>query len=254
MIERGVRVRWRDADDGPRRGVPVIDVLIVGASWASTPHPVTNTFAAALDPARFRPRLVSTSETGASGKTELIGEVMRCREPVVLAGYAQGAAIAGDVAAQVCRGGFAGVEIAGCALISDPYRPAGMSIGTDPGGCGMLGQRTIDTVPAYWAAARGDLTTALPVSSALRITAEAFEYPDLSTEEEMVGWGRRLVDADIREQLREFPFGLRMWDSRSAELSELSAFLFTKPYVDEYLGEGGAAALAHVLNRELNVC
>ncbi|GAB2655245.1 hypothetical protein GCM10027088_37010 [Nocardia goodfellowii] len=232
----------------------MIDVLIVGASWASTQHPVTNAFAAALDPRRFRPRLVSNSGTGAGARAELLGEIMRCDEPVVLAGYAQGAAVAGDVASEISRGAIAGVEVAACALISDPYRPAGMSIGVDPGGHGILGQREVGMVPTYWVAARGDLTTALPVGSSLRMTAEAFEYEDLSTEEEMVGWARRLVDADIREQLRRFPFGLRMWDSRSAELSQLSAFLFTKPYVDEYLGEGGAASLAKVLNRELNIC
>ncbi|MFQ6397928.1 hypothetical protein ACLMAJ_31365 [Nocardia sp. KC 131] len=232
----------------------MIDVLIMGASWASTQQPVTSAFAAALDPTRFKPRLVSHSGTVASGRTELMCEIMRCREPVVLAGYAQGAAIAGDVASEMCRGEMSGVEIAGCALISDPYRPVGMSIGPDPGGYGILGQRKIDMVSAYWVAARGDLTSALRVGSSLRMTAEAFEYSDLSTEEEMVGWGRRLVDADIREQLRKFPFGLRMWNARSDELSQLSACLFTKPYVDEYLGADGAASLAKVLNRELNVC
>ncbi len=126
-----------------------------------------------------------------------------------------------------------------------------MSIGPDPGGCGILGQRRIDAVPAYWVAVRGDFTTALREDSSLRMTAETFEYPDLSTEDEMVDWGRRLVDADIREQLRKYPFGLRMWHSRGAELSRVSAYLFTKQYIDEYLSE--AVSLAEVINRELTI-
>ncbi|GGK49682.1 hypothetical protein [Nocardia camponoti] len=232
----------------------MIDVLIMGASWASPRHRVTSAFAAALDPARFRPRLLGNSGIGTTARTALLSELARRSGPVVLAGYAQGAAIVGDVAAQVCGDSSHSVEIVGCALISDPYRPAGMSIGTDPGGHGILGQRSVGLVPTYWVATSGDLTTALPVDSALRMTAEACEYAELSTEEQMVGWARRLVDADVREQLRKFPFGLRMWDSRSTELNELSAVLLTKPYVDSYLGVDGVASLARVLNRELKIC
>ncbi|MBL1078358.1 hypothetical protein JK358_28520 [Nocardia sp. 2] len=234
-------------------GQPVIDVLILGASWATAQHPVVDAFTGALDPARFSPRVLSYSAPG-GGRSALLDELRRGSGPVVLAGYAQGAAIVGDLAAAASADPRWRARIAGCALISDPLRPAGVAIGADPGGYGMLGERRIDGVPAYWSAAHGDLTTALCADSALRSIAEVCEYADLASVEEMVDWGRRMVDADIRDQLRCYPFGLRSWNARGAELSRLSAYLFTRQYVDEYLVEGGAVSLAEVLNRELTIC
>ncbi len=118
----------------------------------------------------------------------------------------------------------------------------------------MLGQRSIDAVPTYWAAAPGDLTTALPADSPLRMTPEIFEYLDLSTEEEMAQWGRNIIDASIREQLKRYPIAKRVWHSRGTELTRVSKYLFTRPYIDDYLNGGYVRALAERLNSEVVCC
>ncbi|WP_433205058.1 hypothetical protein ACQP1G_17265 [Nocardia sp. CA-107356] len=227
----------------------MIDVLILGASWAPENHPVTNAFAEALDPVQFSPRMVLYSGIRAEAERALASEIDRCDKSVVVAGYAQGAAFAGDFVARSGAGTYRGKKIIACALIADPLRPRGCSIGRDPGGYGILGQRVIHGTQAYWAAAPADLTTALPAHSSLRAIPEVCEYLGISTEGEMVRWGRNVIDASIREQLRGYP--LRVWRGRNPELTRGVGYLFAKSHSDDYLKHGHVVSLADTLNSEV---
>ncbi|MGW4241908.1 hypothetical protein [Nocardia sp. NPDC004722] len=226
----------------------MIDVLIMGARWASNHHAVTRSFADALDRARFNPRILACSGGRSVVKRALVREVNRSTRPLILAGYAQGAAAAGDVAAEM---GGTEPSILACALISDPFRPRGPVVGTDFGGHGILGERPIVEVPAYWAAARGDLTTSLATESSLRLVPELFEYFDLSTEEAVIDWRSRLMDAAIREQLMPYRMARRFWRSRSVELSRASANLLLGPHEKDYVRHGHTERLAQAINKEV---
>ncbi|MBF6303004.1 hypothetical protein IU459_36685 [Nocardia amamiensis] len=180
-------------------------------------------------------------------------EVESTPNPVVIAGYAQGAAVAGNFAADVGQSWDLHSKVIACALIADPLRPSGQMIGSDPGGYGILGERNIEKIPAYWAAAPGDLTTALSADSSLRMVPEIFNYLELASEEDMLHWGRNLIDALMREQLRPYPFAQRQWRGRGPELTRVSGYLFTRPYIDNYVQHGHAARLAQIINTEVSV-
>lgn len=228
----------------------MIDVLIIGARWASNHHAVTRNFADTLDRTRFNSRMLACSGGHSVVKAALVREVNRSTRPLILAGYAQGAAAAGDVAAEL---GGAESSILACALIADPFRPRGHVIGTDPGGHGILGERAISEVPTFWAAARGDLTTSLAADSSLRMVPELFEYFDLSTEEAVIDWRRRLMDAAIKEQLMRYPMVRGFWHSRNAELSRVSGNLLTGAHETGYARLGHAERLAQAINKEVTV-
>ncbi|MFE3261082.1 hypothetical protein [Nocardia sp. NPDC059229] len=228
----------------------MIDVLIVGARWTSAHHSVTHTFADALDRDRFNPRTLACLGSRSIVKAAVVREVHRSVRPLILVGYAQGAAVVGDVASEFGGGGS---PIAACALISDPFRPRGHAVGNDPGGYGILGEREIDEVPAYWAAARGDLTTALAPGSSLRMVPELFEYFDLSTDEAVIDWRGRLVDASIREQLARYPAARRLWHSKRGEYFMATASLLTGPHETNYVRLGHVERLAQTINKEIAV-
>ncbi|MGW4094946.1 hypothetical protein [Nocardia sp. NPDC004750] len=212
---------------------------------------MTEAFSDALDPTRFAPRMVCYSGGSLEGRAALAREIAKSPDPVIIAGYAQGAAVVGDFAAGA---GLAGSDsgVIGCALISDPFRPRGRVVNRDPGGHGLLGEREVDGIPAFWVAAEGDLTTALAGDSGLRMIPELFEYLDLCDEEEMIGWGRKIIDALLREQLARYPFARRVWHNRGAELSRVSRHLFTTAYIDNYIKLGLVSLLAEVMSGELS--
>ncbi|MEU2033421.1 cutinase family protein [Nocardia amamiensis] len=89
------------------------DVLIVGGTWNHHGDHVTADFSAELDQDRFLPRTVPYpadygrkvpyAESLAAGRRALIAAIEATPNRVVLAGYSQGAAIAGDVAAAINR-------------------------------------------------------------------------------------------------------------------------------------------------------
>ncbi|MFJ9370513.1 hypothetical protein ACIRRA_39665 [Nocardia sp. NPDC101769] len=228
----------------------MIDVLILGARWTSVYHSVTNTFADALDRDRFNPRMMGCLGSRSIVEAAVLREVHRSARPLILVGYAHGAAIVGDVAAEFGGGGS---PIVACALVSDPFRPRGQVVGNDPGGYGILGEREVSAVPAYWAAARGDLTTALVDGSSLRMVPELFEYFDLSTDEAVIDWRRRLVDAAIREQLARYPAARRLWYGRRPEHFMTTANLLTGANETNYVRLGHVERLAQTINKEIAV-
>jgi len=241
----------------PTPGVEKFDVLIVGGTWNPNGEGVTRTFADALDPDRFAHTMVpypadygthvSYAQSVAVGRGALIQAIESASNRVVLAGYSQGAAIAGDVAAEIGRGGLAHLEVVACALIADPLRPSGSCLGTDPGGYGIAGQRHITDVPTYWVAATGDPITALPSGNPLRSIADLSAYFSLSSPQAALDWGQSLIEAAARGQWQRW-WSARNWRSWAGALAYARGYLFDGRHTDDYVRLGHAARLAEAIN------
>ncbi|WP_327143071.1 PE-PPE domain-containing protein [Nocardia sp. NBC_01327] len=238
----------------------MIDVLIVGGTWAPNGESVTDTFARTLDHARFAPRMVpypadygrreSYAQSSVAGKTALLEAIAASSNRVVIAGYSQGAAIAGDVAAEIARGLWPDLEVDACALIADPLRPAGQCIGPDPGGYGIGGQRWIADIPTFWAAAQGDPITALPAGNALRLVADFSQYFCLASPEAVRQWGQSLIDTVLQRRVQRW-WVPRNWSAWSGALAYARGYLTDGRHTTDYVRYGHAARLAETINREI---
>lgn len=238
----------------------IFDVLIVGGTWNPGGAGVCRVFADALDPKRFVPQMVrypadygrqvTYADSVAAGRRSLIDAVEATPNRVVLAGYSQGAAIAGNLAAEIGRGGLPHLEVVGCALIADPLRPAGAFLGTDPGGYGIAGQRPITGIPAYWAAAPGDPITALPAGNPLRAIADLTAYFSLANPEAMLRWGQSLIEVATNRQLQRW-WSPRNWRSWGGAVGYARGYLLDGRHTDDYIRYGHARQLADVINREV---
>ncbi|WP_167837665.1 alpha/beta fold hydrolase [Nocardia altamirensis] len=236
----------------------VIDVLIVGGTWNPNGDPVTAAFAEALDPKHFRVQMVpypadygrrvAFADSVAVGRKALIEAVEATPNRVVLAGYSQGAAIAGDLAADIGQGLYPHLEVVACALIADPLRPQGRCIGDDPGGYGVVGQRRIENIPTYWAAAQGDPITALPAGNPLRLIADITAYFSLTSPEAMLRWGRSIIEVATSRQLQRWwsPANWRTW---GGAVAYARGYLFDGRHTDDYVRHGHARRLAEAVNR-----
>jgi hypothetical protein len=243
------------------RGV-TIDVLILGGTWASAGDPVTEAFAEALGTIRFRPRMVaypadygqqiSYAASKATGMRELARAVAESSNRVLVVGYSQGAGIAGDFAAEVGTGFYPSLraKVVACALIADPLRPHRATVGADPGGYGILGQRPVKGVPTYWAAAAGDPITALSAGSPLRGVADVTEYWSLASPVAFMRWGQSLVDVASRRSWQ------RWWvKSNRHELADTvgwtRGYLVDGRHSNAYVTEGHCEMLAKTVQQEL---
>ncbi|WP_051407498.1 PE-PPE domain-containing protein [Nocardia sp. CNY236] len=247
------RVTWP-----PRAADEVFDVLIVGGTWNSDGAGACQVFADALDPKRFAPRMVaypadygrqlSYADSVAVGRRALLEAAEAAERRVVLAGFSQGAAIAGDLAAAAGHGALPQLEVVACALIADPLRPAGAGIDGDPGGYGIAGQRPITDIPAYWAAAPGDPITALPAGNPLRSIADLSAYFGLGSPEAMLRWGQSLLEVATRRRLQRW-WSPRNWRTWGGAIAYARGYLFDGRHTDDYLRHGHARRLAEALNR-----
>ncbi len=236
-----------------------IDVLIVGGTWNPHGDNVTAAFAAELDQDRFTSRLVPYpadygrsvpyAESLAAGGRALIAAVEATPNRVVLVGYSQGAAIAGDVAAAIGRGELPHLEVIACALIADPLRPAGQCLGPDPGGYGIAGERNVKGVPTYWVAAPGDPITALPAGNPLRSIADLSAYFCVASPQAMLRWGESLVEVAVHRRLQRWwsPQHWRSWGSAAAFAR---GYLVDGRHTDDYIRHGHARRLAEAINRD----
>ncbi len=235
-----------------------IDVLIVGGTWNPNGEGVTRTFSAALEPARYRTSMVPyPADYGGTvpyadsvhvGRDALIAAVKSAPGQVILAGYSQGAAVAGDIAAAVGRGELDLPAVIACALIADPRRPQGHCVGADPGGYGIAGQRDIPGIRTFWAAAPGDPITALPAGNPLRTVADLSAYFGLSSPEAAARWGASLVDVAVRGQLQRWwsPANWRNW---GGALAYARGYLVDGRHTEDYIRHGHLTRLAQALDR-----
>ncbi|AYF77155.1 PE-PPE domain-containing protein [Nocardia yunnanensis] len=233
----------------------MIDVLIMGGTWAPLGHPVTNAFADTLDPNRFQARhipypadygqQVTYAASVAAGRVALINAIEASPNPVILAGYSQGAGIAGDIARDWGYGTYPHLDIRGAALIADPSRPAGLNTtGPDPGGYGISGERRIDGMPVLWAAAVGDPITALPEGSALRTIADLSAYWTLK---DPVVWARSVIDVASQNRAQRW-WNIKNWASWTGVIREAYSYLQGGRHTDAYVTEGHSVRLAEAVN------
>ncbi|WP_378733619.1 cutinase family protein [Nocardia brasiliensis] len=238
----------------------MIDVLIMGGTWNPNGEGVTNAFASHLDPAKFRARWidypadygsrVTYADSVRAGREALINAIRATPNLVVLAGYSQGAGIAGDVADEIGRGMHTDLEVLGVALIADPARPAGMDlVGLDPGGYGITGQRHITGIPAWHVAAEGDPITALPEGSALRSIADLSAYWNMASLDGFIRWGQSLIETASSRQLQRW-WSIENHRTWFGAARQARAYLFDGRHTDAYVFEGHARRLAEALNEE----
>ncbi|MFB7720724.1 PE-PPE domain-containing protein [Nocardia sp. NPDC056100] len=216
----------------------MIDVLIVGGTGVPYGESITDTFSRTLDHSRFAPRMVlypadyglrvSYAESSAAGKAALLSAISDSANRVVIAGYSQGAAIAGDVAAEIGRGLHPDLEVLACALIADPLRPAGQCITRDP----------------------GDPITALPAGNPLRTVADLTQYFCISSPEAALRWGQSLVDAVLHQRVQRW-WAPKNWSAWSGALAYARGYLTDGRHTDDYVRQGHAALLATIINREV---
>ncbi|WP_067532126.1 cutinase family protein [Nocardia crassostreae] len=238
----------------------MIDVLIVGGTWAPHGEAVTDTFSRTLNHSRFAPRMVPYpadygrampyAESSAAGKAALLVAIAASPNHVVLDGYSQGAAIAGDIAAEIGCGVWPELEVAACALIADPLRPAGQSVGPDPGGYGIAGQRWIANIPVFWSAAPGDPITALPAGNALRLVADLSQFFCLATPEATARWGNDLLDVVLHRRMQRW-WAPKNWSAWSGALAYTRGYVTDGRHTTDYVRHGHAARLAETINREV---
>lgn len=247
----------------------MIDVLILaGTGFPNGGDGVCELFASRLDRSRFRPKWVTYPATfggagdawalsRAAGTSALIRETGAADGPVVWIGYSQGAGIVGDAAEAVGAGRLSGLDVLGCALIADPSRPVG---GTMPGrapasGYGIVGQRPIPRIPAWWAAAEDDPITALAAGNPLRTIADMADYYSLASPAAALGWGRALLTrAQNRDWQRWWHWNYwRDWGGAAeAAWGYLPPPIGGGRHTYAYRDEGLCVDLADVVNREVH--
>lgn len=256
---RAVRKVFR-AQNTMAREANRIDVLLLGGTWNPRGDDISAAFARHLDADRFAPRFVeypadygramSYTESRAAGRQAMLAALDEVTGSVVLAGYSQGAAIAGDVAAEIGRGELSYSNVLACALIADPLRPSGRCVGTDPGGYGIAGERDVPGLPAYWAAASGDPITALPAGNPLRSIADLTGYFSLASPGAALRWGRSLLDAGTRHAMQRW-WSLEHRRSWAGAVAFARGYLYDGRHTDDYIRYGHVLRLAETINSEV---
>lgn len=234
----------------------MIDVLWLPGTFNPNGEGVSGDFAKHLDPERFRfryvsypadyGRAVSYGESARMGELALGRAVRECPGSVIVGGYSQGAAIAGNYASKVDKYG----NVIGCALIADPLRDGNQTCagGPDrnPGGYGIGGQRRIDNVRSTRVAAWGDPITSLPAGNYLRSVADFSEFMS----RDINRWALDVAGKVIKGQVQPW----WNWSNRRdwAEAGRwLRGYSHDGRHTNAYINEGLTRQLAEAVNRDM---
>jgi hypothetical protein len=246
----------------------VIDVVVLdGTGFPHGGTGIVGEFVNNLDRARFRPVVVDYPATygglgsayassRAAGRAAALRAIADSPNSVVLAGYSQGAGIAGDVADEIGRGEHFELDVRACALIADPARPrlCGLPRETPASGYGVSGERAVWGIPTFWAAAEGDPITALPEGNPLRSLADTTEYFSLASPVDAIRWGQALLDrAKAHRWQRWWSIGaVRDWGGAMQYADNyLPPPIGAGRHTIAYLELGLCARLAATINREV---
>lgn len=245
----------------------MIDVLML----PGTGHPrggdgVTEAFMNALDPKRFRPRIVPYPATFgglnmpyrqsvAIGRQALITAISECHNDVIIGGYSQGAGIAHEVTLLASDGLVDGPAVIASALIADPYRPAGAGIpgytvasgyGIDAMHPSVGNKMHVSRIPTLWAAAEGDPITALPAGNPLRSIADLTEWWSISDPVAVARWGEDLIEKCRTGALQRW-WSIENWRSWSGAMAYARGYLWDGRHTHDYIRNGHVQQLADAL-------
>ncbi|NKV45440.1 hypothetical protein GS926_14925 [Rhodococcus hoagii] len=196
---------------------------VIEVPWTASYGPVPLPFGPAFD------------ESLRAGRELLLRMIDEDPNPVLLLGYSGGAALAGNVAAEVGRGLHPHLELAGTALISDPFMPWAESP-TPEEKWGIAGGRYIPgDFPVWWAADPADAICCCPANSPLRTIADQTRSFSLSN---LLGWGVDLVGRLKRQEWQQVAIDWRNRDEVHAIYRQAAHDL------DGYLRRGDHASYA----------
>ena len=231
----------------------MIDVLWLAGTFNPNGEGISDDFLKRLDPKRFRYRYVSYpadygrtmsyAESTRLGELALDRAVRECPGAVVVGGYSQGAAIAGNYAAKADQWG----KVIGCALIADPLRDGSRAtVNGNPGGYGIGGQRPIASKRTLTVAAWGDPITSLPAGNYLRSIADFSEFMG----RDVNAWALNIASKIINGQLQPW----WRWSNRRdwAEAGRwLRGYTQDGRHTNAYVTEGLTKQLADAVNRDI---
>jgi len=233
----------------------MIDVLWLAGTFNPQGEGISDDFLKRLDPKRFRYRyvtdgyfadygkVVSYAESARLGELALDRAVRECRGAVVVGGYSQGAAIAGNYAANWADPR----QVLGCALIADPLRDGSQpTVNPNPGGYGIGGQRRIHSVKTLTVAAWGDPITSLPAGNYLRSIADFSEFMG----RDVNAWAVNVLSKIVKGQLQPW----WRWSNRRdwAEAGRwLRGYTTDSRHTAAYVTEGLTRQLADAVNEEI---
>lgn len=232
----------------------MIDVLWLAGTFNPQGEGISDDFLKRLDPKRFRYRYVSYpadygrnisyADSVKAGERALFNAVTACPGAVIIGGYSQGAAIAGNVAAQIHP---RSAKVIACALIADPLRDGIQpTVGPNPGGYGIGGARRINTIPTFRVAAWGDPITSLPAGNYLRSIADFSEYMSRDVNAWTAGILTKITQGLLQPWWR--------WNNRRdwAEAGRwLRGYTQDGRHTNAYVTEGLTRQLADAVNRDI---
>ncbi|WP_072689325.1 alpha/beta fold hydrolase [Rhodococcus marinonascens] len=221
----------------------MITVITCRGIGEPPPSPMLENVTKLLDPERFRvvplwwraqygpvpdPQGVSFDEALRDGRDELLFKIRRSRNPVILVGYSAGAALAGNVAAEIGMGEHPDIDLRGVGLISDPLRDPMNVVNDEAAGFGIAGARHIPKgrFPVWQLADPADVITCCPLDSPLRTFADqsaAFSLADPQA------WGSDMIDRLRKKRwqptIRDWRNIPQVWWAYTQAISDAKGYL-----------------------------
>lgn len=236
----------------------MITVLVVGGTGESYPGDrrtevsgLMKRVTDQLDPTRFVSQWVgypaeygvgmSYAESKEIGKRNLIKAIEDCPNVVIIKGYSQGAAIVGDLAAELHL--YPHLEVCGVGLVADPERHPMQCFGPNPLGYGVAGKRLIREAdrPVWSVAAMGDTICALPPGNPIRTIADLTEFMDFT---DPIAWGHRILKRAKWQRWWDW----RNWKTWAGAIAYARGYLFDNRHVMAYVWDGHLDRLAAAIN------
>ena len=227
---------------------------------------ITEHFLGCFDPSQYETRIVSYpaafggldmpyGDSRAAGRTALLAELAKLgmEAPVILAGYSQGAVIAGDLAAEHPL-----YNIRATALIADGKRPGGAGVVPEgltlAEGYGIAGTRDPHSYftghPWFWVSAWGDPISALPAGNPLRTVADLVEWYSIRSPEDMARWGADCLDKALTGRLQDWWNPIK-WQGWAGAAAFARGYLWDGRHTTDYVKLGYTRALAEAVMKEL---
>jgi pimeloyl-ACP methyl ester carboxylesterase len=244
--------------------VKTVILMLPGTGHPNGGDGITESFLGYFDRAHFDARIVPyaaafggtdmpfalSRETGRKALMDALDSVKGT--PVVLAGYSQGAVIAGDLALELSRVSHLTHNIKAVALIADGYRPIGVGVvptgNSLAEGYGICGQRPVpDThFPTLWVSAWGDPISALPAGNPLRTVADMVGWFSIRSIEDAVKWGAVMLSTAVTGRMQTWWNPLN-WGKWNSAIGFAKGYLTDEHHGMDYAKYGYTRALARTV-------